>query len=251
MLKRSLIFVHRWLGVALALFFLLWFPSGIGMMYWDFPGVTAADRLDRAPALDVKTIRLSPAEAYAIAGHTQPPSQARLNTFDGRPVYRFRSERGGETLVYADTGAKQSTVTSELVARAASAWVRQPAAAATVDTLDDADQWTVQGSFSPQRPLSKFSWPDGEQVYVSQASGEVVQYTTTASRLGAYLGPIPHWIYFTPLRKHQPAWSQLVIWSSGLGTIAAILGLVVGLWMYSPSKRYRLAGTSTSLPYRG
>ena len=70
MIKRSLIVVHRWLGVALALFFLLWFPSGIGMMYWDFPAVTAADRLDRAPALNLKTIRLSPAEAYAIAGHT-------------------------------------------------------------------------------------------------------------------------------------------------------------------------------------
>ena len=28
MLKRSAIFVHRWLGVALCLFFLLWFPSG-------------------------------------------------------------------------------------------------------------------------------------------------------------------------------------------------------------------------------
>ena len=97
--------------------------------------------------------------------------------------------------------------------------MRQPAAAATVETLDDADQWTVQGSFRAQRPLSKFSWPNGEQVYVSQASGEVVQYTTTASRIGAYLGPIPHWIYFTPLRKHQPAWSQFVIWSSGIGTV--------------------------------
>ena len=41
MIKRAAIFVHRWLGVALCLFFLLWFPSGIGMMYWDFPSVTA------------------------------------------------------------------------------------------------------------------------------------------------------------------------------------------------------------------
>ena len=41
MFKRCVIFVHRWLGVALCLFFLLWFPSGIGMMYWDFPSVGA------------------------------------------------------------------------------------------------------------------------------------------------------------------------------------------------------------------
>src|SRR4029077_7298228 len=101
MLKRSAIFLHRWLGVGLCLFFLLWFPSGIGMMYWDFPGVTSADRLDRSAALDPETIHLSPAEAFARSGLTQPPSQARLNTFDGRPVYRFRSGRG-ESVVYAD-----------------------------------------------------------------------------------------------------------------------------------------------------
>jgi hypothetical protein len=44
--KRLAIVVHRWPGVSLCLFFLLWFPSGIGMMYWDFPSVTGADRLD-------------------------------------------------------------------------------------------------------------------------------------------------------------------------------------------------------------
>ncbi len=37
-LKRSLIFVHRWLGVALSVVFLFWFVSGIVMMYWGMPG---------------------------------------------------------------------------------------------------------------------------------------------------------------------------------------------------------------------
>jgi hypothetical protein len=250
MLKRAAIFVHRWLGVAVCLFFLLWFPSGIGMMYWDFPSVTAADRLDRSAALDPSTIRLSPAEAYAVLNQTQAPAEARLNTLDGRPVYRFRTG-SAESLVFADTGARQTEVPDALIERVASTWVGQPATTARLATLDDADQWTVQGSFRAQRPLRKFSWPNGEQVYVSQPSGEVVQYTTTASRVGAYLGPIPHWLYFTPLRKHQPAWSRLVIWSSGIGALTAILGLVVGLWVYSPSKRYRVAGAATGIPYRG
>jgi PepSY-associated TM region len=251
MIKRSVIFVHRWLGVVLCLLFLLWFPSGIGMMYWDFPSVGADDRLERSPALDPLTIHLSPAEAFAAAGQPQPPSQVRLNTFDGRPVYRFRAGRG-ETIVYADTGARQEgAVPNELAARVASAWAGQPAAAATAETLDDVDQWTVQGSFRAQRPLRKYSWPNGEQVYVSGSSGEVVQYTTTASRIGAYLGPIPHWLYFTPLRKHQPAWSRFVIWSSGIGSVAAILGMVIGVWMYSPSKRYRFDGAPARIPYRG
>jgi hypothetical protein len=251
MLKKAVIFLHRWLGVALCLLFLLWFPSGIGMMYWDFPGVTSEDRLQRSIPLDSSTIHLSPAEAFASTGQLQPPSQARLNTFDGRPVYRFRVGRS-DVLVYADTGGLQAEhAPPALIERAAAAWVRQPVASATVETLNDADQWTVQASFRTQRPLQKFSWPNGEQVYVSQSSGEVVQYTTTGSRLGAYLGPIPHWIYFTPLRRHQAAWNEFVTWSSGIGTFAAALGIVVGVWMFSPSKRYRFGSAPSHIPYRG
>jgi len=40
-----------------------------------------------------------------------------------------------------------------------------------------------------------FSWPDGEQVYVSARNGEVVQHTTRETRLAAYIGAIPHWLY--------------------------------------------------------
>ena len=52
MVIRFLITVHRWLGVSLCLLFLFWFPSGIGMMYWGMPAVSARDRLERAPVLD-------------------------------------------------------------------------------------------------------------------------------------------------------------------------------------------------------
>src|SRR5688572_8838736 len=185
MLKRIAILIHRWLGVALCLFFLVWFPSGIGMMYWPFPDVTPGDRLERAPALDATKIRLSPAEALNRLAAPPPPAQVRLNTFDGRPVYRFRAGRG-ESIVYADTGEEQIEVPREMVERAASTWTRQPATAARVEAMEEADQWTVQAPLRNLRPMWKYSWPNGEQVYVSGASGEVVQYTTTASRIGAY-----------------------------------------------------------------
>jgi hypothetical protein len=58
-------------------------------------------------------------------------------------------------------------------------------------------------------------------------------------------------LYFTPLRTHRPQWSAVVIWSSGIGTVTAILGLVVGMWMYAPSRPYRYAGEATGIPYRG
>jgi len=249
-LKRSIIFVHRWLGVGLCVLFGVWFASGIGMMYWDFPVVSAADRLDRSPPLDASTVRLAPEQALAGIDADRVPAGIRLNTFDGRPVYRFRIGRE-ETLVYADTGERPGVPSRSQLDRIAAAWARQPIDTARAAEMTDIDQWTVQGPLRTLRPLWKYSWPNGDHVYVAGASGEVVQYTTTASRIGAYIGPIPHWLYFTPLRARQQTWSRVVIWTSGVGTIAAMLGIVIGVWMYSPAKRYRREGLPSHLPYRG
>jgi hypothetical protein len=253
MLARGLILVHRWLGVVLCLCFLLWFPSGIGMMYFPFPSVGIRDHLERAPALDGAAIAVSPAEAAEALGAS--PDDLRLTSFDGRPAYRFKGGGppggGGGPVVYADSGDEQGEVPMSMVRRLAEAWTGLPAGEASIEQVRQVDQWTIQHRLAALSPVWKFSWPGGEQAYVSQASGEVVQYTTRASRLGAYLGPIPHWFYFTPLRRHGPEWSRTVIWSSGVGTIAAILGVAIGLWRYSPSKRYRLGGVPTGIPYSG
>ena len=249
-MKRALIFVHRWLGVTLCLVFLLWFPSAIGIMYWNFPDVRPADVIAHAAPIDASKIRLSPAEAYAKLGLDEEVEGAQLMTFDGRPTYRFGSGFG-EYIVYADTGEEQLDIPKAMVHRIAEAWTKQPASRARVELVTEVDQWTVQLRLADLIPLWKFSWPDGEQVYVTQTTGDVVQHTTSASRLGAYVGAIPHWFYFTPLRRDGATWSRVVIWSSGIGTIAAILGVIIGAWMYSPGKRYRYAGVPSSIPYRG
>ena len=252
---RFLIFFHRWVGIALCVVFLLWFPSGIGMMYWSYPEVSAEDRLDRSPKLDPAKIVLSPEEAAGKAGAQANPGQIRLNSFDGRPVYRVggggRGGRGGSArIIYADTGEEQTEVSTEMVDRIAAAWTSRPSAEATKVSIEEPDQWTVAGQLR-NRPLYKYSWSDGQQVYVSGATGEVVQYTTFAKRLQAHISAIPHWLYYTPLRKHQPQWLQFMIWSSLIGTIGASIGVVVAVWMYSPKKKYRLEGQPTGVPYRG
>jgi hypothetical protein len=247
-MKQALIFVHRWLGVVLCLFFLLWFPSGFVMMYWDYPSVRPADRLAHTSPLDPATIHFSPLEAAAKAD-IKPAGSIRLTTFDGRPVYRFGGPESA--VVYADTGEEQVEITQESVAHIATAWSGQPVKAATVYNVEQSDQWTLQNRVRDLQPLWKFSWPDGQQLYVSQANGDVIQYTTTASRMGAYFGAIPHWLYFTPLRRNGPMWNRVVIWSSGIATFASILGIVIGVWMLSPSKRYRHNDAQTSIPYHG
>src|SRR5678815_3386364 len=122
---RSLIFVHRWVGIVLCLVFLLWFPSGIGMMYWTFPEVSAEDRLEHSPKLDPSKITLSPIEAAEKLGMQANPTQIRLNSFDGRPVYRIGGGGrggGGGRIIYADSGEEQTEVNTEMLDRIASGW---------------------------------------------------------------------------------------------------------------------------------
>jgi len=251
MLIRYLIVVHRWLGVALCALFLLWFPSGIGMMYWGMPAISARDRLERAPDLESAKVALSPEEAAARIDVKPAPGQVRLNSFDGRPVYRFGGGRGSEEeIVYADTGEVQETAPLDMRNRAAGAWTGLPASAATIESVTEPDQWMVGNRLRDLRPLWKYSWPDGQQLYIGE-SGEVLLHTTRGSRLAAYVSAIPHWLYFTPLRKHQPVWIRFATYSAMIGTVGAIVGIVIGVWMYSPSRKYRFAGAPSRIPYRG
>ena len=76
-------------------------------------------------------------------------------------------------------------------------------------------------------------------------------YTTRASRLKAYLSAVPHWLYFTPLRKHQPIWIRFATYAAMIGTVGAVIGVVLGAWLYSPRKKYRHEGMPSRIPYRG
>src|SRR5215469_1488123 len=248
-LKKTVIVVHRWMGTGLCLFFLLWFASGIGMMYWTYPSVSDEDRLRHDFPLDAVKINVSPEEAYKDLQTNQPVDGARIVMFDGRPAYRFRIGRR-ESVVYADTGETQTGCPLELSGRIASAWTGERTAW-QVETHMDQDQWTVPGNFKVLLPLRKYSWPDGRQVYVSAVTCQGEQDSTRRLRLNAYLSAIPHWLYFTPIRKHTQQWSQAVIWTSGLGTVTGALGLVIGICGYSPSKRYRHAHAPSSIPFDG
>jgi len=248
--RWSTIIIHRWAGVAFCLLFMWWFVSGIFMMYWGYPEVTQADRLERAAVLDPALVKLSPQEAYAGLAMDEPPTGARLASFDGRPAYHFRIGRGS-SIVYADSGQQQEIFPPEMLLRTAAAWARLPAESARLELVEEQDQWTIQVNLRSLLPLNKYVFPDGQQVYVSDSTGEVVQYTTTSSRLFAHLGAIPHWLYYTPLRTNGLLWTRVVVWSSAIATCAALLGLIVGIWMFSPRQRYRHQGVPTSIPYTG
>jgi hypothetical protein len=241
-MKKFAILCHRWTGSAFCVLFCWWFVSGIFMMYVDYPEVKDTDRLGRARPLDAARIQLTPAEAWLSLRTKGEPDEVRLSMFDGRPAYWFRLGKA-RAAVYADNGQTQTKFPADLNLRTAAAWTGLPASTARSEMMTSEDQWTVGGIYYNYEPLTKYSWPDGTQVYIPSATGEVVQYTTSRSRLLAYVGPVAHWLYFTPLRKNAQLWSRIVIGLSGAATAVALLGLYAGLSLYSPSRRIPFQGT--------
>ena len=56
--------------------------------------------------------------------------------------------------------------------------------------------------------------------------------TTRRSRALAWIGAIPHWFYFTALRGNQPRWYDVVVWTSTLGCLLAVIGLVLAVTQF-------------------
>ena len=246
-LRRWLILAHRYLGIALSVAFVVWFASGIVMIYaGGMPRLTPQLRLERLPALDLSRVRLAPSDAAEQATLGRIPDRVTLLTVMDRPAYRFPG-RGGSTTVFADTGEVLEEVDLEQARTIASRFMNLPAdRIQDVRTLTQPDQWTlIQGREMPQH---KFRVNDeaSTELYVSSYTGEVSMHTTRRSRGLAWIGTIPHWFYFAPLRLNAELWTRAVVWTSGIGCLLALLGLILGVVQFKRSRPF-----SASIPYAG
>jgi hypothetical protein len=241
--KRWIVLTHRYLGLVLCILFGIWFSSGIVMMYSGYPSLRPEQRLAGLPELDLSRCCITPKEALLPSGLSAVPGEIRLSMVLDRPVYRFQDPSGKWIGLLADTGDPLLDLGREASARVASRFVGEPEGSVRYrKTLTEPDQWTLSGRVRAQMPLHRFdlSDPQATRVYVSPASGEVVQVATRKQRFLAWIGAIPHWIYPTELRKHTDLWRQLVLWLSGMGSLLCLSGIAVGLWQY----RFRMRALS-------
>ena len=77
--RKALILSHRYLGILLSLMFLMWFVTGIGMIYSrGMPRLTPQVRLSRLSPLELSNIKLTPVDAAARAHVEKVVRQPRL-----------------------------------------------------------------------------------------------------------------------------------------------------------------------------
>ena len=238
---RILIYTHRWLGVAIGVLFIIWFLSGIVMIYARMPVLDPIERLARLPAINADSIRIDPP---AIDDEV---SRFTIGSIEGRPIYRITS--GGRTLLaFADTGDDVPPVDAEQALRIARAFV-STASVRYDASLTDADQWTFDVRRSV--PLHRIAVDDeaGTRLYIAEIGGDVVGKTTASGRRWGALGAVMHWLYFTPFRRNAILWSNMIIWVSIAGTIMCIAGIVWGVWRVAPVRGYRLRAHRQWTPY--
>lgn len=256
---RLAVLLHRYLGIAIGCVVALWCLSAFVMMYVQYPEFSDRERVAGLEPLDLAACCTLPAgearpSASSVLAELPWIDAFRLEMLAGRPVLRsyFGPE---EQLVDLRRGAVLQAVTAAEAAAVSRDFARRMRIEGGFAELGriDRDQWTLAGELEPDRPLFEFRARDaaGTEWYVSSRSGEVVQVTTARGRFWNRLGSVPHWLYFTTLRRHGPAWAATVIWLSLLALFLTTLGLYIGITQLRVGRGDRLRRPGRLSPYRG
>src|SRR5690606_1972655 len=244
---KAILFLHRYLAIAVGLLMTLWCLSGFVMMYQSYPSLSSAERLAGLEPLNLTAC----CELTGLAQDDLAAAPAfRVEMLLGEPVLRLGGSRG-QTLppLKLRSGLPLQELSREEVLQVARRFgtgngiAGEPRRAEIIDI----DQWTIQSARRNQ-PAWKvaFDDPAGTQIYISGRSGEVFQDSNRRERVLSWLAAIPHWLYPTVLRQNGALWAEVVIWTSVAGTFLAATGLYVGI-----ARLRRRKGGALGSPFRG
>lgn len=234
MLTKFMFTTHKVLGTLLSALFLVWFISGLVMIYHTFPKVSAKDRATKQEIL-TSSLPSAGEIVQRIPSDEQIESMS-VNRYLGQTVFHIRTDKGRYDLP-ADSTEQLPVVNRERIETIARLWCQAPIE--RIDTLQHLEQWIPFGFLKKELPIYKFYFNDKEkhQLYISSKSGDVLQFTSSSQRFWAWVGAIPHWVYFTMLRQDIQLWKTTVIWLSAVGCIMTIAGLYIGIYAFVRVRR--------------
>ncbi|WP_285446731.1 PepSY domain-containing protein [Xanthomonas sp. fls2-241-TYG-148] len=218
--------MHRWTGVAFCLMFAVWFASGLVLAFVPFPSLSPQQRWSAAERIDLSRLTVAPAQALRSV---RDATALRLVSIGGRPSYVVGSTTATVAVDGID-GQVRGVLSPEVAGAIAAAFGH--AAVRRLDGPLDYDQWSVHQKFDPWRPLYRAALQDdlGTVLYVSARTGEVVQRTRASERAWNWVGSVPHWLYFTQLRRSFTAWDRTVWWLALAALCSASSGTVLGVY---------------------
>lgn len=228
MIRKLFRILHKITGLALSLLFLMWFLSGIVMIWHSFPKASAEYRMQRAASLQGELPALK--DIYSLLPDSIDVWSVTIQTKYGRPVAALGG-KGFSKEFYLDSLTPVESFSENMRMKVIQEWCDAPIV--RTDTLWAVDQWIPFERWKKQMPIFRYHFDDQQkhQLYMTSNDGKVIQFTDKDSRFWAWLGAIPHWVYFTLLRQHQNLWTKFVIWSASIGCVMCLLGMVTAIFV--------------------
>jgi len=241
-IKRTVILVHRWTGVAACVLMALWFASGMTMLFVGYPKLLPAERLAGLPALAAQDCCVAPDALPGVAD----ARKLVLTSVRGRPHYVMTTP-AGVAAFDAATGRREGALDAAGALAAGRSFL--PGATARDAGSVVEDRWTHARALDPHRPLHVVEMDDAAatRLYVSSATGQVMLDATRGERAWNYVGAWLHWLYMFRDQPRDPVWSWTVIVLSAVGTVSALAGALNGIWRWRFAGRYK-GGAKT--PFR-
>lgn len=220
--------IHRWLGALLAPIMVVWFLSGIGMIFFSFPKLGNKD----IPLRDnIEGSLPAPEALLEQIPEGEEVKSLTLTTYGGTPIFSFTTDQGDYSIT-ADTlftPVEQSGVSRSYLLAQAERWSTYPIR--EVKELYRLDWWIPYSQMKEHFPIYRieFDDPDKSYLYLSSHTGEALQFCTRSERIEGALSTIPHMLYFYQLRAHKDVWSAVVTLFAALSVIMCLAGMVIGI----------------------
>ncbi len=220
--KNICIQLHKWLGLIMSLMFLIWFLSGIVLIFVGFPHASKQERFEF----------LKPFSTQDWVGLKSPSKSFKgkivLEKWGNKPVYRVLSGKKSQTIYDARTLKQLPEFSCKQAELISVGYLKS--SVSKIEKIDELDSWMPWSYYEPLLPIYKCSVDDDKhsRLYVSSVSGTIVQHTTRKSRWLGRIGAIPHWIYFKQLRLNVTRWKNIVLVISILGLLVCLSGIILG-----------------------
>jgi len=272
-------FLHRWVGVVLALFMFVWFATGAVIAFVGSPFVDRAQQLAHAEPLAAEAGWLSLAETLTRAaaqraetrpsdavvgqvanheahsggrhGAAQRPQdslvvEARLARLGGAPLWLVEDERGQRSALSALTGAP-TKVGPDQAERIAAHWLD----GAALSYLGEQDAPLGVRNAEAGKPYHRFAADDGREIVVSARTGEVALVSTRAERGLIYAGAWLHLFRWLDVLGAGDYRRDALTYAGFFAAVGAATGIVVGFVKWKPGLfgRPTYSGRRTQ-PYR-
>lgn len=238
-MKRLLFWLHRWLGVALALFMCLWFFSGLVIIYAGSVTTSRHQQLAHGELLSPESGWLSLGEVWERSRATREgntvPTEARLVRQDDRPLWLVDDDKGRRFALSARDGQVREVGAQDALA-IASRWLVSEGRDLAPRYVERVDKTSLLRNYEFLAPFHRVAVGDeaDTQLLISARSGEVLSAATRLDRAMYWAG---NWLHlFRPLES--VGWGEsrrdVLMWAVSIALAATLTGLIVGWLRWRP-----------------